>query len=182
MKMISAGFGFRIGDPRQWRLKKELAGGGALMDVGIYALHACRYLTGQEPETVSAQEAKTDPQKFAEVDESIVWTMAFPQGVIANCATSYNCRGLNHFTAYCEGGSFGLDPAYSYSGLRGQSSSGRITFPQIDQFAEEIDDFSLSIKEGKPLNAPGVEGLRDLVAIEAIYESIRSGLPVKLTG
>jgi len=26
--------GFRIGDPNQWRLKKELAGGGAMMDIG----------------------------------------------------------------------------------------------------------------------------------------------------
>ena len=35
LKMIDAGFGFKIGDPNQWRLKHALAGGGGLMDVGI---------------------------------------------------------------------------------------------------------------------------------------------------
>ncbi len=69
LKMIEAGFGFRIGDPNQWRLKKALAGGGALMDVGIYALQACRFLTGQEPTSIMAQETKTDAVKFAEVDD-----------------------------------------------------------------------------------------------------------------
>ena len=35
--------------PNQWRLNKQLAGGGSLMDIGIYALQAARYLTGEEP-------------------------------------------------------------------------------------------------------------------------------------
>jgi predicted dehydrogenase len=44
--------GFRIGDPNQWRLKKALAGGGSMMDIGIYALNASRYATGEEPVSV----------------------------------------------------------------------------------------------------------------------------------
>jgi predicted dehydrogenase len=53
LKIIEAGFGFSIGDPTQWRLKKDLAGGGPLMDVGIYALQATRYVSGEEPIEVS---------------------------------------------------------------------------------------------------------------------------------
>src|SRR5437763_13098490 len=34
-KVILADHGFNIGDPTQWRLKKDLAGGGSLMDIGI---------------------------------------------------------------------------------------------------------------------------------------------------
>jgi predicted dehydrogenase len=41
--------GFRIGDPNQWRLDKKLAGGGALMDIGTYAINGARYLVGEEP-------------------------------------------------------------------------------------------------------------------------------------
>jgi predicted dehydrogenase len=116
--MIEAGFGFKIGVPNQWRLKKSLAGGGALMDVGIYALQACRYLTGEEPLSIVAQETKTDAQKFAEVDESLTWTMRFPSGVLAYCSTSYNFNGLNRFRAFAENGWFGMDPAYSYNDNR----------------------------------------------------------------
>ena len=85
MRSIQAGFGFKIGDPTQWRLKKALAGGGALMDVGIYALQACRLLTGEEPNLVSAVETKTDRVKFKEVDETLSWQMTFPSGVVASC-------------------------------------------------------------------------------------------------
>src|SRR5713101_2893167 len=53
-QMILADAGFKMGDPTVWRLNKQLAGGGSLMDIGIYALNATRYLTGQEPTEVNA--------------------------------------------------------------------------------------------------------------------------------
>src|SRR3977135_3982329 len=36
-QVILANNGWRITDPDQWRLKKDLAGGGSMMDIGIYA-------------------------------------------------------------------------------------------------------------------------------------------------
>ena len=44
IKVILADHGFNIGDPTQWRLNKTLAGGGSLMDIGIYSLKAARYI------------------------------------------------------------------------------------------------------------------------------------------
>jgi predicted dehydrogenase len=181
IKIIRAGFGFRIGDPNQWRLKRDLAGGGALMDVGIYALQATRYLSGEEPVMVSAFETKTDPVKFAEVDESITWQLKFPSGIVADCSTSYNVNGIDHYTAYAEKGWFGLDPAYNYEGNQGKRSDGtEIKFPQIDQFAAEMDDFARCIRENRPSKVSGEEGLRDIQITSAIYESIRTGAAVKL--
>jgi predicted dehydrogenase len=37
-QVIVANAGFNAGDPNQWRLKKAMAGGGSMMDIGIYAL------------------------------------------------------------------------------------------------------------------------------------------------
>src|SRR6266852_6971826 len=48
VKIIQTSAGFNIGDPNQWRLKKDMAGGGSLMDIGIYALQAARYISGEE--------------------------------------------------------------------------------------------------------------------------------------
>ncbi len=175
IKYIEAGFGFRAGDPNQWRLKKALAGGGALMDVGIYALQACRYLTGEEPAEITAQETKTDPVKFAEVDETITWSMKFPSGVVANCSTTYNFNGVNRFRAYAEKGDFGMDPAFNYSGNKASSSRGPIQKEAPDQFATEMDAFAKTILMNEPNRVPGEEGLRDLLAIEAIYKSIKEG-------
>jgi len=47
--------GFQIGDPTQWRLNKELSGGGAMMDIGIYSVNGSRYMIGEEPIWVTAQ-------------------------------------------------------------------------------------------------------------------------------
>ena len=174
IQRIEAGFGFAIGDPNQWRLKRALAGGGALMDVGIYALQACRYLTGEEPETIIAQETKTDFQKFAEVDESITWSMKFPSGIVANCSTTYSRNGTNRFRAFAEKGWFGMDPAYSYAGNRIETSSLPIELPETDQFAAELDAFAQCIRDNRPSRASGEEGLKDLIAMEAIYQSIQS--------
>ena len=173
LSRIDAGFGFTIGDPKQWRLRHKLAGGGALMDVGIYALQACRYLTGEEPVSVIAQETKTDPIKFAEVDESITWSMKFPSGVTATCSTSYNVNGLNRFRAYGEKGWFGMDPAYSYEGNRIETSNGKIELAPIDQFGTELDEFAKCIRENRPSRVSGQEGFKDILAIEAIYRSIQ---------
>ncbi len=181
IKIIEAGFGFRIGDPNQWRLKATLAGGGALMDVGVYALQACRFLTGEEPVQVSAIETKTDFKKFAEVDESITWQMTFPSGVIAYCSTSYNVNGINRYTAYADKGWYGLDPAYSYGGIKGETSKGPISFDQIDQFAAEMDDFAQCILQDRQSKVSGEEGLRDLLVVEGIYKSIKSGKTIKLS-
>ncbi len=178
LKAIEAGFGFKIGDPNQWRLKADLAGGGALMDVGVYALQACRYLTGEEPVAITAQEVKTDKKKFAEVDETILWTMTMPSGVICSCSTSYAFNGINRFNAYAEKGDFGLEPAFSYDGIKGTTPEGPIDANNIDQFAAEMDAFAKCILDDKDSSVSGEEGLRDLLAVEAIYESIKTGRKV----
>lgn len=177
LKHVDAGFGFAIGDPQQWRLRKNLAGGGAMMDVGVYAIQACRYLAGAEPVEVTALETKTDPVKFAEVDETIVWSMKFPSGVTANCVTSYAFNGRDDFSAYCSKGRFGMKPCYGYSGQTGWTSDPKVplTFPATDHFVAEMDAFSQAILQGKPFEPSGTEGLRDLLVVEAIYQSIASG-------
>jgi predicted dehydrogenase len=180
VKSIHAAFGFTAGDPSQWRLKHALSGGGALMDVGIYALQTARYISGREPVEVSATETKTDAVKFKEVDETMAFQLKFPDGVTASCQTSFNA-GFNSYEVQAEKGSFGLAPAYNYSGVRGQRSDGKtIDAPNVDQFAAEMDDFAQCILNNKPTLVPGEEGLRDVKIMMAIYESAKTGKPVKL--
>src|SRR5262249_25925463 len=77
-QMIFADAGFNMGDPTQWRLNKQLAGGGSMMDIGIYALNASRYLSGEEPTEVNAVTYTTlgDP-RFKEVEEHINFQLRF---------------------------------------------------------------------------------------------------------
>lgn len=181
VRIIEAGFGIDVGAADQWRVKRALSGGGALMDVGIYALQATRYLTGEEPVLVSATETKIDPVKFAEVDETVTWTAQFPGGAIAYCTASFKVGGIKNFRANCDRGWFELDPAYYYGGIKGVRSDGKpLSFPQVDMFASELDDFARCVIEKRPTSVPGEEGMQDVKILSAIYESIRTGRAVKI--
>ena len=88
---------------------------------------------------------------------------------------------MNAYTAYCDGGNFGLDPAFNYSGQTGHRSDNQpFTFPQVDHFAAELDDFAQCILNNKNTRVSGEEGLRDVKVLEGIYESVRTGRAVKL--
>jgi predicted dehydrogenase len=181
LKIIDANFGFAIGDPKQWRLNRALAGGGSLMDVGIYCLQTTMMLTGENPVWINAAEVKTDAVKFREVDETVMWQTKFPSGVVANCVSTYAANGLAGFRAATTRGWFGLEPAYFYGGNRGRRSDGpEINMPVTDQFAVELDDFADCIINKKPTKVSGEMGLTDVKYLTAIYESIKKGRPVTL--
>src|SRR5499425_364492 len=97
-KVILADAGWKIGDPTQWRLNKKLAGGGSLMDIGIYALQAARYLSGEEPiEVNSAMYTTPSDPRFKEVEETINFQLRFPSGILANCTSSYGYAWQSHY-------------------------------------------------------------------------------------
>lgn len=184
-QMIIADAGFKIGDPNQWRLNKKLAGGGSLMDIGIYALNASRYLSGEEPTEVNAMIYTTagDP-RFKEVEEHVTFQLRFPSGILANCTSSYGYFHQSHFRLCGTEGRLELDPASSYSGLRlWVERDNRIEqrdLPVVDHFAAEMDHMSGCVMENKQPLTPGEEGLRDLKIMAAIYEAAQSGKTLKL--
>jgi predicted dehydrogenase len=180
LTVIDAHFSNNI-EPSGWRLKRALAGGGPLMDLGIYALQATRYLTGEEPIWISGTTTQGDPARFSEVEESVLWQAKFPGGATSHCSSSYNAAPIGYFRAIAERGWFGLEPAFNYGGNHGMRSDGKaIEFPQIDQFAAEMDDFAQCIMQNKASRVSGEEGLRDVALMMAIYESARSGKAIDL--
>jgi len=174
VKLVEAADGFRIGDPTQWRLKKALAGGGAMYDVGVYCINGARYATGLEPIAVTAQEFKTDPIKFKEVDETITWQMEFPNGAVATCVTTYASSTERLFVSY-EKGWAELRPAFGYGPIKGKTSKGDMPLPHTNHQALHMDDFSRCVKENRESKVGGEEGLKDLLVVDAIYRSIASG-------
>ena len=181
LKIIDSNFGFAIGDPTQWRLKRALAGGGSLMDVGIYCVQTGRMLAGEEPILVNATEVKTDAVKFKEVDETVLWQTKYANGVVAQSTCTYNANGLAGFRAATTRGWFEMQPAYFYNGNRGRRSDGpEINLPSPDQFATQLDDFADCIINKRPTKVPGELGLQDVKILMAIYESIKKGKPVSI--
>ncbi|RYU80104.1 Gfo/Idh/MocA family protein [Hymenobacter persicinus] len=173
----------------QWRHKKTLAGGGALPDIGLYCLNTTRYLLGEEPTEVSASIYSTPGDaRFAEVEENVSFTLRFPSGIIANCATGYGTYNAKRYRVYAEAGWIDMDPGFAYHGLKmtrahapnGHEVKEQPTVPDKSQFALEMDHMAECVRENKTPYTPGEEGLQDQLIMEAIYKSARDNRPVKL--
>ena len=172
VRYISADAGYYSGtDPEQWRLNKALSGGGALMNMGVYAIQSIIYGTGENPISVSAQEFSTRPDYFKDTDETITAQFEFKSGAVGTIMTSHNVSA-NRLHAKCENGWYELDPASTYIPLAGRTSNGELNFKQESQQKLQMDDFAKHILLGTPNLVPGEMGKRDMMIVEAIYKSI----------
>ena len=184
IKQITAEAGFNIGDPTQWRLNRKLAGGGSLMDIGIYALNAVRYLSGEEPTDVSAISYSTpDDPRFKEVEESIAFELKFKSGLVASCLSTYGF-GCNRFRVYGTRGQLESEPYWSYQGNRCWRPRGRdreeVQVEPVNHFASEMDHFSECVLNDKVPSTTGEEGLKDLKVMMAAYESAQTGKTIQI--
>ncbi|HET7103149.1 MAG TPA: Gfo/Idh/MocA family oxidoreductase [Terracidiphilus sp.] len=175
VQAIESAFGFNIARG-EWRVNKKLAGGGPLMDVGIYALNACRYLTGEEPTGFGAFASVIDHDgRFDQVEENDSWTMKFPSGILASCNTTYGGSMGGYFKVYGSKGWIAADPAFNYDGnrLMAQYGDTRLDEPNPSkdpyQFAAQADHFSNCILNNLEPKTPGEEGLRDMRYMAQIY-------------
>lgn len=176
--------GFTIGDPTQWRLNKQLAGGGSMMDIGIYSINGSRYMLGEDPIWVTAQETKTDPVKFKEgVDETIQFQLGFPSGAVASCLSTYSMNNLDKFFLNGEKGYAELQPSTGYGPIRGHTHKGELNQPHTTHQTVQMDEFSGIILEGHQPVVPvnGEEAIKDLKIIDGIYQSIATGKKVMLS-
>jgi predicted dehydrogenase len=175
-----------VGGAKQWRLDPKLAGGGSLVDIGVYSLNAARYLTGEEPAEINAMSYSNakDP-RFKDLEQSIAFQLRFPSGVLANCTSSYSTGGgANRYRVMAAEGWYGLDPAIAYRGLRMQRSKGgmveHVELREANHFASEMDHFAECIAEDRRPNTPGEEGMQDVKLIQLIYEAARTGKTIKV--
>jgi predicted dehydrogenase len=180
VRKIEGDLSFRIGsNPEVWRLKHKLAGGGPLMDIGLYAIQSALYTIEELPVAVTARMESKNLELFSEVEESIEWEFEFATGRVAKGSCSYS-RGANYHRVNASNGSFDIQPAYSYAGIQGRTSAGPMDFPTVNQQALQMDAFADHILNGAENRVPGEMGLRDTRLLYAVYEAAQSGRRVAL--
>lgn len=184
VRFIDASLGYRLDgiSPDDWHLKKAIAGGGPLMNLGVYCVQSSRYVLGEEPMAVTAQFGPvTMPNLFKEVEENITWQLSFPSGAVCTSSSSSNCT-IDRFFASADDGYFELSPALSYGPFKGKTSQGELNFPAVNQQAAQLDDIAKSIVAGKPVpvHISGEEGRKDMKVLEGIYRAASSGNKIQL--
>jgi predicted dehydrogenase len=184
LQSFEGSFGFSA-QPGAWRLTKKMAGGGSLMDVGIYPMNEIRWLTGEEPVGFTAVASTRDHTsgRFAEVEETLDFTIKMPSGIQAALGCSYGSSMPGYLRIHGERGTLEIDPAYDYSGvhlrgiqMRGQRIDITSQGNQTMHFQLEAEHFANCIRTNTEPQSPGEEGLHDMLAIESIYKA--AGTPI----
>jgi len=156
-------------------------GGGCMYDMGVYPLNATRYVTGEEPVAVIAKASTTRPAIYTEVEETINFSLEFPSGAIAECESSFG-KNMNALRVDCKKGWYTLEPFSGYSGQNGITSDGiRLNAVIPNQQARQMDDDALAILENKKVLVPGEEGMKDILVVEAIHRSAKTGKRVTIS-
>ena len=175
INLIESSLGFSMANPDSWRLNKEMGGGGALVDLGLYAMQGARMILGEMPTHITAQGYTLQKDIFKGIYETVTWQMHFPSGAISNHSTSYSTY-VDRMYASAERGWVELKPSFNAVGTAGQTSDGPMNFaiPPFQQIAQ-MDEFAASIKNGTKSIAVGEEGMKDLRIIEAVFRATESG-------
>ncbi|MEL7533786.1 MAG: Gfo/Idh/MocA family oxidoreductase [Bacteroidota bacterium] len=174
INFVEAGLGYHMPDPTIWRLQKELGGGGAIMDLGVYLIQGCLYATGEEPIALSARGFVNDRSRFKDIYETMTWQFEFPSGTISNCTTSYSSY-VDRLHVSCYQGWYGLKPSFNGRGTQGYYRNEPMGLEQVNQQAAHMDDFANSILQNEAPKVGGDLGLRDMILVDAIKRSADSG-------
>jgi predicted dehydrogenase len=158
-------------------------GGGALMDIGCYLVHASRFAFAQEPTRVVAS-IDRDPQMRTDRLTSAI--LEFPAGQsIFTCSTQLVPYQRIHFLG--TRGRIELEipvnapidrPTRLFIDTGSDLFGGGITtetFPVCDQYTLQGDAFSKAILEGAEVPVPIEDAIRNMSVIEAIFRSGKSG-------
>ena len=166
----------------QWRMVRALAGGGSLMDIGIYSLNGLIWLLDEVPERLVATtfSPETPDGRFGEIEAIGQVQLVFPSGRRASISSGY-VANKKRIDLWGSKAVAVLDPATEYFGNRLTLSTAEgdemptPSKPSEQQFTGEIDHFSQAVRDGVPILTPAEMGLRDMHLLEAIYISAERG-------
>lgn len=190
--------------PGRTFISKNLAGAGPLFDIGCYAVDFAMYVTGfprpekafgviytkfgKRPEmaakgcwgkTWKPEEFEVEDNAFALVRFKNDFTMLLE----ASWASFIN-EDVFGLTLLGTDGGVQLDPLEIYkeiNGIRMVIKPQDKIAPEVDIYEMRIRKFIQSVKEGRPLFSPAIEGLRVQAILEAIHKSALEGkeIPVE---
>jgi predicted dehydrogenase len=150
------------------------AGGGPLLDIGVYCINTARQFFQSDPIQVSGfATTRRGDVRFTEIDEMVSAVLQFPGDRVATFTCGFGSARYMTYDIVGTQGIMHLDPVYDYtaevrSELILDGKRELTVFPREDQFAAEIDYFAECIRDGKEPAQSGAEALKDLRIIEQL--------------
>jgi predicted dehydrogenase len=152
--------------------------GGALMDLGCYAVDMVRTFGGSTPEVVSARAKLRGP----EVDRVMTAELRFAGGHTGRVHCSMWSTDLPHFTAKVVGdrGELRLNPLIPFQRFSVRSANGKRVenFTVRSTYAYQLDAFAAAVLRGEPVKTTPEDAIENMSVIDAIYRA--AGLSIRI--
>ncbi|WP_255152099.1 D-xylose 1-dehydrogenase Gfo6 [Halorarius halobius] len=167
-----------------WRTDRDLAGGGALPDLGVYPLNTARFLHDAPADAVQGSTTTTDPA-FGSVDQHVAYTLGFADGATGSFSASFDAVPESHFQVLGTEGRVFVDGAFVPRGqrrVRADLDGERVDREGsgVDEIEETFAAFGHAVLTGRETVATADDGLADMRAMAAVYESDETGARVGL--
>jgi predicted dehydrogenase len=178
LRAVVAAFSYFNTDPNNIRNRPEM-GGGALMDIGCYPIHASRYLFGEEPRNVCAR-IERDPTFGTDILTSAI--LNFPRGhCLFTCSTQMNpyqrmqvigTKGRVEIEI-----PFNAPPdaptriAVDLGGALDGSTIRVEEFPAANQYRLQGEAFAAAVRGERPVPVPLEDSLANMQTTEAILRA-----------
>ncbi|WP_172329208.1 Gfo/Idh/MocA family protein [Mangrovicoccus sp. HB161399] len=180
---FSSMLSFMMDSPDDFRNSPEM-GGGAYYDLGCYTAMAARFVFGTEPARALAtmQKAANGTDMFTSV------ILDFGEGRQASFMVSLGTASSQSIQIVCEGAFVTLPQAYvpsrsepnlilvDTSADHANSCVHAESFPALDQYQEEVAQFSRAIRGAADAPYYGLADARANAAVaDAVFEAARTG-------
>lgn len=177
----------RQSSSEKWFTKREEAGGGVILDLGIHLLDLALWLMDYpEIYSVSSQNFFHNTKN---VEDTSISFIKCKSGAIINLEASWSLltEKDNFFlSVYGTKGSFSIDPLKLYKKIEDQFidlSPSRIDSPLTlfkKSYQNELKSFVGAVKGLNPILSSGEEALLRMEVIESIYQSASKNQEIKL--
>jgi predicted dehydrogenase len=174
---IHTAFGYANADPANIRNILEF-GGGAIYDIGCYAVSLSRFLLGSEPiralglvtrdSALGIDTLTSGILEFAQARATFtVGTRIFPHQEVDIRGTGGGIRIMIPFNSY--------DDVPSIVRVTTGVGEREIAFGPADQYRLQFEAFSTAVREGKPAPIPPEDAVGNLAVMDALFRSEQSG-------
>jgi len=164
---------------RTWITDPIMACGGPVGDVAVHCIDALRYILQDEVAAAYAR-GLYDRQSGA-VEAAATLLLEFKKGTLAEVTVSTRAEYRSPLWITGEAGMVGAEDALTVDHsieLRTKPIGGETVSEHISNdytYADQVDAFAGSVEQGIPFAAPGIEGLRNQLVLDAAYRSIKNG-------
>jgi predicted dehydrogenase len=177
IQLVQTFFGYNNTDPDNIRNQSD-KGGGALYDIGCYAVSASRFLLQAEPQRVLSL---VNEHKDFQTDVLSSGTLDFG-GPRAQFTVGTQIFPYQRVEAHGSSGVISIEipfntPADVAAKVTVTTSVGTrvVELGPVDQYIVEFEAFARAIREDTPVPTPASDAVNNMRVIDALFESSRTG-------